>query len=191
MKKVALDTHYVIGWSDWRRQACLPEVAGRVKLVHDNLERLIAQAEQGRICLAVSSRFVADKIHDKDEARRTRHLEDFEELKRRSVVELRSTFRFGVGWGRWATDEDRALAKQLAEIMFGGEVDAGCDQRWLNKVADLDHLREAIRAGFDVFLTEERDIRVKRKRLGEFGIDVLSLSDFLVHFEQETASEAG
>ena len=44
----------------------------------DLLARIKQLAEEGKIDLAVTTRVLADKDQDKDEARKSRHLEEFE-----------------------------------------------------------------------------------------------------------------
>jgi len=175
--RIAVDTNCVIEWSEYRTGRCFVECSDHCEVVHRGLERLLSLAEGGAISLGVSNRFLADKIQDMEPARKQRHMHDFAILIARGACRIQSTLAFDIGWGRFATEDDRDLRGELARILHPRGVDPQQDGRWRNKQVDIDHLRDALQAGYSVFVTSDRGILRARKRLCDCGIQVMTMEE--------------
>ena len=181
--RVALDSHYVIHWSDFICGEYDPAEKGLKQAAHEGVERLLELQMNGRLTVGISARFRADKIQDSDSARKARHLTSLELLLHRGAELLSSTFRFDVGWGAFATDEDRALEKELIGILLPHGLTTPMQGHWLNEIADIDHLRDAIGAKCNVFLTEDKRNLKRAATIARLGTRVATLSEFLDGFD--------
>jgi len=149
---------------------------------HKGVERLLELQIKARLTVGISERFRADKIQDSDLERKARHLDALEALLAKGVELLPTTFLFDVGWGAFATDEDRACEEKLLHILFPRGLTPPLVGHWLNEIADVDHLRDALRAQYDVFMTEDKAILKHAEAIGKLGIRVSSISEFLGEF---------
>ena len=136
--------------------------------------------KQGLIDIAVSTRVVADKDQDRDEARKGKHLKEFESYPKEAAP-ARWGFSSWNGGDVWAAEEHINLSQQLEEIVFGKI----SGKRSHNKVADIDHLHSHYLSGRDIFVTnDKKDIWRKREELKEkLGIVVENPQEFLSRFQ--------
>ncbi len=176
---VAIDSNYVMYWADFLANEVDPSNEEWVRPISEGMERLLTLQQQGKLKLGVSSRFRADMIHDHDPVRKTRNLAALEKLIERGVEVLGSTFRFNVGWGGFATDDDRSLEERLIRIVCPKGLRTTSRKRWLNEISDIDHLRDAIRASCDVFLTEDKGMLKHAAAIAGLGIRVTSIHELL------------
>ena len=154
-------------------------------LINEETRRLVAQikqlAEQGLIDIAVTTRVVADKDQDQDEARKAKHLKDFVRYPKVGTPMRLDFSRLDSG-DFWAGDEHVQVSQQIEKVLFG-EISAD-DKRAHNKRADVDHLVGHYFAKRDVFITQDvRGIWRKRNILREqLGIVVEKPREFLGRF---------
>lgn len=179
--RIAVDTNYIIAWSDYRDGTNPTERSDDNQKAHDGLEKLLSLAKNGVIVLGVSRRFLADKIQDRQPIRKQRHMEGFDLLTRRGVHRIQSTCSFDLGWGRFAAEDDRVLRERLMKVLHPGGINPDGDKRWHNKLVDIDHLRDAIAAGFTLFVTNDTKILRKNSQLSECGIEVMTMEEAVEH----------
>ena len=177
--RVALDSHYVIHWSDFSCGEYDPGEKGLKQAAYEGVERLLELQMNARLTVGISERFRADKIQDSDPERKARHLDSLEDLLAKGVELLPTTFRFDVGWEAFASDEDRSLGEKLLRILHPQPNTVSEAECRLNDVVDADHLEDALRAQCSVFLTEDKAILKRAEAIMELGIRVSSISDFL------------
>ncbi len=180
--RVALDSHYIIHWSDFRCGAYRVPDKRLKQAAHEGVERLLELQMMDRLTVGISERFRTDKIHDSHANRKARHLDALEALLAKGVELLPTTFRFDVGWGAFATDEDRACEKKLLRILFPSGITPPLEGHWLNEINDVDHLRDALRARYGVFLTEDKAILKHAEAIVNLGIRISAISGFLDEF---------
>jgi len=153
-------------------------------LINEQTRRLVAQikqlAEKGLIDIAVTTRVVADKDQDQDEARKAKHLKEFDRY-----LKLGAIGRWG--FSRWdsgdfyAGEEHVQVSQQIEKILFG--MIGPNDKRAHNKRADVDHLGSHYFAKRDVFITQDDRMRRKQNVLREqLGIVVEKPREFLGRF---------
>lgn len=174
--RIAIDTNCVIDWSDYQNGLAMNPSA-HSKLVYDGLEILLAMAGSGVVTLGISKRFLSDKIKDMEPERKLRHVGDFEALMRRGVQSIQSTFRFAVGWGRFATETDQRLGARVEAVLHPAGIRPGVDPKWLNRQSDVDHLRDAIAAGYSIFVTSDRELLKARVGLCRCGVQVMAVGE--------------
>ncbi len=188
--RIALDSHYIIHWADFACGEYDPKEKELKQSTYENVEGLLDLMMESKLAVGVSERFRADKIQDSDPERKARHLHALKNLRAKGIELIPTTFRFDVGWGSFATDEDRRRERELIDILRPQDITVPLDKRRPNDVVDVDHLDDAIRAGYNVFLTEDNGILKRAKAIGRLGISVASLSEFLAGFDVVSGSSA-
>jgi len=174
---------YLLDWMDVEASGTLTN--GKKAKIHDNLELLLDFAGKGHITIYISSRFLTDKIQDRNTGRRKRDKRLLSILSSRPGVVLKaSTFAFDMGWGSFASMEDRCLRRLLERILYPEGINVGHEEHWRNKASDVDHLRDAIISHCSHFLTAEKRFHNHSSELWKrLGIRILRLDGFLSGFK--------
>ena len=180
---VAIDTMYLLDWMDVEASE-LPFKGSKIG-VHDSVEQLLYLAAKGDIVIHISRRFLTDKIQDRNSQRRERDKQLLRVLSSRPGVMLKSsTLAFDIGWGRFASTEERCLERLLEFILYPEGIAVGEEGHWRNKVSDVHHLRDAIESRCSHFLSEEKRFHDHScELLRRCGIRILRLADLLGKLE--------
>ncbi|HEX74194.1 MAG TPA: hypothetical protein G4N93_03505 [Dehalococcoidia bacterium] len=153
-------------------------------IINEKTLGLLAQikqlAEKGLIDISVTTRVIADKDQDPDEARKSKHLKEFD-----SYIKVGTIARTNLTWtntGDFTVDDEGVQVSQQIEKVIFGKISAN-DKRAHNKWADVDHLVGHYFAERDVFVTQENRMWKKRNVLREqLGIIVERPQEFLSRF---------
>jgi len=163
MLKVTIDTNVIIN-----------------EETHELLAQIKQLAEKGLIDIDVTTRVVADKDQDPNEARKAEHLKEFD-----CYLKVGTIFRLDVSRldsGDFLVgDEHVQVSQQIEKVLFGKiSMD---DKRAHNKIADVDHLVGHYFAKRDVFITQDNRIWKKRNILRDhLGIVIETPQQFLSRF---------
>lgn len=163
MLKVTIDTNVIINKKTRGLVAQIKQLAG-----------------QDLIDIAVTTRVVADKDQDQVEARKAKHLKEFDNYPKVGTIARLNFTRLDSG-DFLAGEEHVQVSQQIEKVLFGKI--SPSDRRAHNKRADVDHLVGHYFAKRDVFVTQENRMWEKRNELREqLGIVVEKPQEFLSRF---------
>lgn len=144
--KMTLDTNCIVGLFD-RRNKTATSV--------DELRDLMRYALSGVIQISITTRVEVDFGRDKNEERREDMMQHIGMLPVIGTVARWDQSRFE-GADVSAGPEQQALLEEIRRIIFPG---LGSDSgKYLNKLADIDHLVGHKLAGRDIFVTDDKGI---------------------------------